>query len=87
MKENAKTYVSRLNVMAPMSETEVWLMGMAIVVVLLCLLIALTLFIYRFSRELRYLNMEIQRTQGEERGHYIRRRRKLWLSLIPFVRY
>lgn len=40
-----------------------------------------------FSRELRYLNMEIKRTQGRERKYYIRQRRRLWLSLIPFVKY
>ena len=41
----------------------------------------------KFSKELRYLNMEIRRTRGAERRHYLRRRRKLWLSLIPFVKY
>ena len=42
---------------------------------------------YHFSRELRYLNKEIRRTCGSERKVWLRRRRKLWLSLLPFVRY
>ena len=40
-----------------------------------------------FSKELRYLNMEIHRTTGSERRHWQRRRRRLWLSLLPFIRY
>jgi hypothetical protein len=44
-------------------------------------------FINDFSQELRYLNSEIRRTDGAERRHWIRQRRRLWLSLIPFVRY
>ena len=40
-----------------------------------------------FIRELRYLNTEIARTSGEQRQHWLRLRRRLWLSLIPFVRY
>ena len=40
-----------------------------------------------FSRELRYLNREIKRSYGAERKHWLRRRRRLWLSLLPFVKY
>ena len=40
-----------------------------------------------FSQELKILNCEIRRTRGAERKHYIRQRRRLWLSLIPFVKY
>ena len=40
-----------------------------------------------FIQELRYLNTEIARTTGKQREHWLRRRRRLWLSLIPFVRY
>lgn len=40
-----------------------------------------------FSRELRQLNSEIRRTTGSERRYWIRRRRRLWLSLLPFVKY
>lgn len=41
----------------------------------------------RFSRELWLLNMEIGRTTGRERKYWRRRRVRLWLSLLPFVRY
>ena len=56
-------------------------------VLVLCLLFALARLVTDFSRELRYLNTEIERTQGRERMHYIRKRRRLWLSLLPFMRY
>lgn len=57
------------------------------VFVLIGLAIWLARFVETFSKELRYLNMEIGRTEGRERMHYLRRRRRLWLSLIPFVKY
>jgi hypothetical protein len=57
------------------------------VLVLIGLAIWLARFVENFSKELRYLNMEIGRTEGRERMHYLRRRRRLWLSLIPFVKY
>lgn len=44
-------------------------------------------FLVHFTKELKYLNSEIERTYGSERKTYIRKRRKLWLSLIPFVKY
>lgn len=40
-----------------------------------------------FREELRYLNNEIRRTVGEEQLYWIHQRRRLWLSLIPFIRY
>jgi len=51
------------------------------------ILIGLTIKINDFSHELDYLNTEIARTEGAERRHWIRQRRRLWLSLIPFVRH
>ena len=54
---------------------------------LIVLLFGLAQLINDFSRELRYLNNEIGRTTGAERKHWIRQRRRLWLSLIPFVKY
>lgn len=44
-------------------------------------------FCYNFTQELKYLNNEIERTSGSERRYWIRRRWRLWLSLIPFVKY
>lgn len=44
-------------------------------------------FVSAFREELRYLNNEIRRSMGEEQRYWIRQRRRLWLSLIPFVKY
>ena len=69
-------------------DTELyWLIGIVAVFFLFLLLFGLVNFINDFSQELRYLNSEIRRTDGAERRHWIRQRRRLWLSLIPFVRY
>ena len=69
-------------------DTELyWLVGIVAVFFLILLLFGLVSFINDFSQELRYLNSEIRRTDGAERRHWIRQRRRLWLSLIPFVRY
>lgn len=64
-----------------------WLIGIIIVFFAVLLLIGLASFLNDFSQELKYLNNEIGRTTGAERRHYIRQRRRLWLSLIPFVKY
>ena len=53
----------------------------------LCVLFAFIQFINDFTRELKYLNREIARTKGLEQKHWIHRRRRLWLSIIPFVKY
>ena len=69
-------------------DTELyWLIGIVAVFFLILLLFGLVSFINDFSQELRYLNSEIRRTDGAERRHWIRQRRRLWLSLIPFVKY
>ena len=59
-----------------------------IVVFFLVLLMArLAVVLNDFKRELRLLNNEIMRTRGEERKYWLRRRRRLWFSLLPFVKY
>ena len=40
-----------------------------------------------FCYELRFLNMEIQRNTGREQEYWIKQRRRLWLSILPFFRY
>ncbi|MBQ6848786.1 MAG: hypothetical protein IJN76_01875 [Clostridia bacterium] len=40
-----------------------------------------------FLEELRYINMEIGRTDGREQAHWIKKKKKLWLSWIPFYPY
>ena len=64
-----------------------FLVGIVAVIFLIVLLVGLAQFINDFSHELRCLNNEIMRTTGSERRYYIRQRRRLWLSLIPFVKY
>ena len=69
-------------------DNEFWiLVGIIAIPILLGLLVGLCMFINDFSSELRYLNNEIGRTTGSERRYWIRKRRRLWLSLIPFVKY
>ena len=40
-----------------------------------------------FARELKYLNNEICRTEGEELSYWLNRKKRLWLSLLPFFKY
>ena len=58
--------------------------------VFICLFLWLAAWVIRwyfqFSQQLRYLNKEIRRTRGAERKLWKRRRRRLWLSLLPFFR-
>ena len=61
--------------------------GIVAVFFLFLLLFGLVSFVNDFSRELRLLNNEIGRTTGGERRYWKRRKRRLWLSLIPFVKY
>ena len=57
-------------------------------VLLLVLAVGSAASLMQFRRELRYLNDEIARSHHrDERKHWKRQRRRLWLSLIPFVPY
>lgn len=74
----------------PINETDTvlyLLIGVIAAFFLIAILIGLVQFFNSFSQELRYLNIEIGRTSGTERRHWIRRKRRLWLSLIPFIKY
>ena len=69
-------------------DTELYLLvGIIAAFFLILLLFRMVSFFNDFSRELRYLNSEIGRTTGTERRYWVRKKRKLWLSLIPFVKY
>lgn len=69
-------------------DTELyWLIGIIAVFFLILILVGLVSFFNDFSQELKYLNNEIGRTDGAERRHWKRQRRRLWLSLIPFIKY
>ena len=74
----------------PVNKTDimVWcLFGVIATIFLILALIRIVDFSKEFSATLYYLNMEIKRTNGADRKHWLRQRRRLWLSLIPFVRY
>lgn len=49
-------------------------------------LVAFVSRMYEFSRELDFINREIQRTSGGEQRYWKREKRRLWLSLLPFYR-
>ena len=40
-----------------------------------------------FREELEDIKYEISKSKGGEREWWIRRRRRLWLSILPFVKY
>lgn len=64
-----------------------------IILWIFCILIACVLLVFAvlnlisFVQELKYLNREIARSTGHERQYWLRRKRRLLLSLIPFVKY
>ena len=69
-------------------DTDFWILVCIIAIpILFGLLVGFCMFINDFSRELKYINCEIGRNTGDERKYWIRQKRRLWLSLIPFVRY
>ena len=72
------------------NKLSVWIYlaaGVVAVLFLIGMVVVLGVYINDFTRELKFLNNEIARTTGAERRHWIRLRRRLWLSLIPFVKY
>ena len=73
--------------MAEMSNEDYWLIWIIVAFILLLVFIRAVCFFYDFSKELKYLNMEITRADDDEIEYYLYNRRRLWLSLIPFVKY
>ena len=63
------------------------IIGIATFLILIFFLVFMALFLDDFSRELKYLNTEIRRTSGKERKYWKKRKRRLWWSLLPFVKY
>ena len=63
------------------------LIGIVAAAILIPLLTVLAVRLQEFKRELKYLNNEIGRTTGYEQAYYIRKKRRLLLSLLPFVKY
>ena len=38
----------------------------------------------RYSQEMKYIESEIRRSEGSEKRYWIKKKRKLWLSYLPF---
>lgn len=62
------------------------IVGIIVFALFILLLIGLVYSLTKFSQELRYINSEIKRSSKSERKHWIRKRRRLWLSLLPFMK-
>ena len=63
------------------------LAGILVVLAVVIFLAVFLPWLRDFRHEMRYINMEIQRNRGREREHWIKRKRRLWLSILPFVKY
>ncbi len=63
------------------------LIGVIALFFLILLVVGGVSFCNRFLREMKFINNEILRTRGVERQHWMRRKRRLWLSLLPFIKY
>ena len=73
-------------VMSDQSFITLMVIGGAVLVVVAG--VAFAVWLGRFRRELRHLNLRIAQAVSErEKQHYLRRRRSLWWSLVPFVKY
>lgn len=60
------------------------LLAILIILFAFLLLIGLAIKITQLYRELKYINLEIGRTTGEEQKYWKQEKRRLWLSLLPF---
>lgn len=59
-----------------------------IIAAILVLLVAKwVLRIIEIRIELDYIRTEIKRTKGESRKHWVRQKRRLLLSVLPFFKY
>ena len=68
-----------------LSDRSIILIFVAIAIVLLfILMISIIIRIEEFQNKLKYIKLEINRTRGAERKYWIRRKRRLWLSLFLF---
>ena len=73
-------------VMSDQSFITLMIIGGAVLLVVLGVSVAV--WFGKFRRELRHLNLRISQSISErEKQHYLRRRRNLWWSIIPFVKY
>lgn len=69
-------------------QTFIALMVIGGAVLVAVLGVAIAVWWTKFYRELRHLNQRINQAISErERQHYLRRRRNLLWSIVPFVKY
>ena len=69
-------------------QTFILIMVVGACILAVVLFVALAVWLPKFQRELHKVNRYIKDARSErERQHYLKRRRRLWLSLIPFVKY
>ena len=66
------------------SWAAIGLLGLILAAVFILFMV---MWLQEFRFEIRNINDEINRNEGEERKYWIARRRRLWLSLIPFIRW
>lgn len=67
---------------------ELWLLaGFVAIIFFFGMLAVFVRFWMNFSRELKYLNGLIKYNKETERSYWIQQRRKLLLSLLPFIKY
>ena len=64
-----------------------YIMALAACLLVGVLIVFLVIRLPEFKRELWYINMEIERSDEEEKLIWKKKKRKLLLSLIPFVKY
>ena len=57
-----------------------------VVIVLAYVTIFLIMKFPEWKRELKYINMELLRAEGGERRHWKRCKKRLLLSILPFVK-
>lgn len=73
--------------MKNIDDGAIFLIAVAVLLLLFAILNVIIHTYNEFVTELQYLNSEIERTDGEERAYWLSRRRRLWLSLLPFIKY
>lgn len=71
-----------------MEDNGLWtLIALFVGIFCFALIVKFAMWLNDFSGELKYLNSEIGRTDGSEKCYWKRQKRRLLLSIIPFVRY
>lgn len=63
------------------------LIALLVLTLLVSAIVKIVFVVKNIKATLAYLNIEIGRTEGEEKEYWKKRKRQLLLSLIPFVKY